>query len=88
MKDFFNSSWTITVIGGILVGLVLHYILGIVKSKKYDKNTKKAGVIDEGIDSTYINSEGVGPDAGLISRGKGLKSINSKWISNDKNSNQ
>ncbi|MBD3331138.1 hypothetical protein GF354_06490 [Candidatus Peregrinibacteria bacterium] len=40
---------------------------------------KRVGVIDEGVDATYINCEGIGPDGGLISMGKRMKSINSKW---------
>lgn len=61
------------------IGVVVNFY----KIKKQTKDTRKAGVIDEGINSTYINCEGIGPDAGLINKGKGLKSINSKWISRD-----
>ena len=31
---------------------------------------KKVAVIDEGKDSLYVNCEGIGPDGGLINKGK------------------
>lgn len=81
MGSFLNNPWIIGIGVTVIGGLILYYFFGIGKTKKETSDTRKAGVIDEGIDSTYINCEGVGQDAGLISKGKGLKSINSKWIS-------
>ncbi|MFA6177499.1 MAG: hypothetical protein WC694_01230 [Candidatus Paceibacterota bacterium] len=83
MVNFLNNPWTIGVGVTVLGGLILYYLFGIGKPKKESADTRKAGVIDEGINSTYIDCEGAGPDAGLISKGKGLKSINSKWSSRD-----
>jgi len=54
------------------------------KLGKTDVNQKKVGVVDEGVGTTFINSEGIGPDGGLISRGKVMKSINSSWTATDK----
>lgn len=55
--------------------------------RKIDKNNidyRRAGVIDEGKYSTYENCVGIGPDAGIINKGKCTKMINSKWIAIDK----
>ena len=82
-----DNPWVIElgviIIGGILVGLILYHVFGIGKSKKGDKDIRRAGVIDEGVNTTFIDREGIGPDAGLISKGKGLKSINNTWSSRD-----
>ncbi len=75
-----NNPWFIGVGVTVIGGLILYYIFGIGRAEK-NKGKRRAGVIDEGINSTYINCKGVGPDAGLISQGKGLKSINSEWRS-------
>jgi len=46
---------------------------------KKSKDVKRYGVIDEGKDSLYVNCEGVGPDGGLINKGKGNTFINTEW---------
>jgi len=46
---------------------------------KKNKDKKRVAVLDEGKDSLYVNCEGVGPDRGLINRGKRNKFINTKW---------
>jgi len=51
---------------------------------KKTKDKRKAGVIDEGKESLYINCEGTGPDAGLINKGKRNKFVNSKWNASKK----
>ena len=76
MIDFFYNPWTIGIGVTVVGGLILYYIFGIGKTKRNSNDTRKAGGIDEGVGSTYINCEGIGPDAGLISKGSGLKSIN------------
>lgn len=80
MKNFLSNPWVIgigvTVIGGVIGGLILRYVFSVEKSKNKE-DRKRAGVIDEGLNSTYVDCEGIGPDAGLISKGNGLRSINS-----------
>lgn len=83
MMDIINNPWIIGIGVTVIGGLILYYLFGIGKPKNETRDTRKAGVIDEGINSTYENCEGVGQDAGLISKGKGLRSINSKWSSRD-----
>ena len=83
MIDLLYNPWVITIIGGVVVVLILRYIFGIGKTKEGVRDTRKAGVIDEGISATYTNCEGVGEDAGLISKGKNLTSTDSNWSSRD-----
>lgn len=78
----------ITLPTGKKVRITRESIEEIVEDPKDNKqqreiDQRRAGVIDEGIDTTFIDCEGVGPDAGLISKGKGMKSINSKWRTTD-----
>lgn len=58
----------------------LKLVVHIGKTKEQERDLQRVGALDEGIDTTFINCEGVGPDGGLISRGKGLRSINSRWV--------
>lgn len=52
--------------------------------KKSLEDNRSAGVFCEGKGATFINSKGVGPEAGLIDKGEGTTSINSEWKSSDK----
>ena len=62
----------------------LKLVFNFKKLNKTDINQKRVAVIDEGVGTTFINTEGSGPDGGLISKGKGMKSINSKWTATGK----
>lgn len=62
----------------------LKLVFHIKRSQKNNKDQRGAGVIDERVDSTYINCEGIGLDAGIINKGKGMRSINSKWTATKK----
>lgn len=57
----------------------LKLVFNFKRSNISNLSKKRVAVIDEGVGTTFINSEGVGPDGGLISRGKDMKSIGSKW---------
>ena len=51
---------------------------------KKNNDKRKVGVLEEGKDSLYVNCEGVGPDGGLINKGKRNKFINSRWRASKK----
>lgn len=78
-----EGSFALTSIIVAIIGVIVVIYFGIRSDKENseEKDIRKAGVIDEGVDSTYVNCEGIRSGAGLISKGKGLKSINSKWSS-------
>jgi len=52
---------------------------------KVKKETRKTGVLCEGKNATFINCEGVGPDAGMIDKGENTTSIDSKWKATGRN---
>jgi len=47
-------------------------------NRKYN-DRQRAGVLCEGKNATFINCKGVGPDAGMIDKGKNTTSLNSEW---------
>jgi len=57
-------------------------------SKKHSKDNRRAGVISEGENATFIDCKGIGPDAGIIDKGKKTTSINSEWESSNKKYNK
>jgi len=63
----------------------LKIIFNIKKPLNNNFDKRKAGVINEGSGTIFDNCVGVGPDAGIINKGKDMKSINSKWIATGKN---
>lgn len=59
-------------------------IFNIKVSNKKAVDSRRAGVLVEGKNSIFVNCKGVGPDAGMIDKGKGTKIINSEWIATGK----
>jgi hypothetical protein len=56
----------------------------IVGDKNISKKSVRAGLLEEGKNSTYIGCEMEGPDYGMIDRGKNTTVIDSKMRSNKK----
>ncbi len=68
------------------VQATLYLLEKIYKNKfKVKKEIRKAGVLCEGKNATFINCEGVGPDAGMIDKGENTTSIDSKWRATRRN---
>lgn len=46
---------------------------------------QKVGVLCTGKNATFINSKGIGHDAGIIDKGENTTSINSEWKATGRN---
>lgn len=49
-----------------------------------EEEQKRAGILSEGKDTTFINCVGIGPDAGIIEKGTGTKAIDSQFYATGK----
>lgn len=64
----------------LIKNLKIIFKFGHNNKKELSNDHRKVGILVEGKDTTFVDCEGSGPDAGLLDRGENTMAVRSKFI--------